>query len=464
MFQLLGRAAGAAGAVLEKRQAAADASALLDKQLTARDKRERNIRELDVTTRQAGKDEQRAYEEAREIKREKREEKKLHENSLSVAKVNLPSDLYQTATLLDPKELASLIKLHDTNKYHGSFQDMFVQSLEVVSSGEPPRLNLSNSWIATNRINGGTLENKLLMLEIQLGKTKNSTKRSEIENTITLVNKQIAKRDDKIVEGEDDSFKSERLAVSHVTTTLAAAEKNAFKARHLTASGEGLDPTQFSLRLVQQTTGTDANAFDEVGRNMIKRQQEKSRAVNLMTQGNMYTSTTDAQSRYTTSFRRQVNANIAKVGGDSLDTIVEINKYYAMATDNIEKGSANTLGEKQQLDLFKNSYDLHIANAKRLFANPTISPVVYMPSKNNAGRDLKSLILEHNNAVENGTAGFLTLDGPLKMFDTTSDKGKLRPQIIEFTLSNSNPGFKTEIWGDSNATVTQNSEGLISWQ
>ena len=135
-----------------------------------------------------------------------------------------------------------------------------------------------------------------------------------------------------------------------------------------------------------------------------------------------------------------------------------------MAKDSIEKGSANTRGKPQQLDLFKNSYDLHIANAKRLFANTTTSPVVYMPSKNNAGNDLKSLIAEHNNAVKNDTAGFLTLDGPLKMLDTTSDKGKLRPQIVEFTLSNSNLGFKNEIWGDSNATVTQNSEGLISWQ
>ena len=120
MFQLLGRAAGAAGAVLKDRQEAADASALLDQQLTARTKRENNIRKLDAATSIATRNEKREWEAIKEEKERKRKETEKYKDNLAIARINLSDETYSIVKSLKPEELNSSLDMFNTGNYYGS--------------------------------------------------------------------------------------------------------------------------------------------------------------------------------------------------------------------------------------------------------------------------------------------------------------------------------------------------------
>ena len=466
-FQILGNVAGGAAGVLRERQKAADASALLDQELSARDKREKNIRELTDATNIQVRDEKRRWVAAKEERERERKKKEKYKNNLAFAKVNLSPDIYNTITKLNPEELNSSVDMFNTNKYFGSFEDIITQGI-IETPGQPPRLDLSDTWKSQNGVYGGTLFEKEQKILARIEVTTDPAQLVTLNKRLAEVIKEREKQDANNMSANSNkhsTLAAPRAAQNQVFSTLSRTVKAQLGPQYFNDNGE-IDPSKFRFTLQEAYTETSIADFDNVGRDMLKRQQIIGRALHSMTEGKQYLSTHQNDQRYVVAYQKTVHDESVTTGNNIRRSLETINRVYAGA---LAKIKADKGGKVDLLtDKYKESYAARIQQVKNIFTNMRVSPVIlnipasyaFQSEATLKQNGVIELVKLHNQAIRNGTKGFLTLDMEFKLLNGISEDN---PFIETFKLSENLSEFKEMIWGDSNANVIQGKDGIISW-
>lgn len=467
MFQLLGRAAGAAGAVLKDRQEAADASALLDQQLTARTKRENNIRKLDAATSIATRNEKREWEAIKEEKERKRKETEKYKDNLAIARINLSDETYSIVKSLKPEELNSSLDMFNTGNYYGSFQQMIEQGI-IETPGQDPRLDLSDTWKSLSGVYGGTLFEKEQKILARIEVTTDPAQLVTLNKRLAEVTKERKKEDANNMSAnsnKNSSFTAIRAAQNQVFGTLSRTVKSQLGPQYLNDNRD-IDPSKFRFALQEIYTDTSITNFDNVGRDMLRRQKIMGRALHSMTEGEQYLSTQQNDQRYVVAYQKTVHDESATTGNNIRRSLETINRVYAGALAKIDADKGKS--EDLLTDKYKESYAARIQQVKNIFTDMRVSPVILNIPKSWRSQSesmikqngVIELVKLHNQAIRNGTKGFLTLDMDFKLINGIF---KDNPFIDTFKLTEPTPGFKEIIWGDRDAVVTQGDDGTISW-